>query len=128
MSHLIYATFSLLFHFKLDEGFDIQSHQIWILHQQTPMTKSKNSVRLCNLCRHQANLQKQKGQNCKVHPFGNDDFSFVFEIVVGKSQLSLHFAFCIFSFLTECFLYRMPIMINYLTTALESDDTCVNRR
>ena len=49
MSHLIYATFSLLFHFKLDEGFDIQFHQIWILHQQTPMTKSKNSARLCNL-------------------------------------------------------------------------------
>ena len=102
MSHLIYATFSLLFHFKLDEGFDIQSHQIWILHQQTPMTKSKNSARPCNLCRHQANLQKQKGQNCKVHLFGNNDFSFVFEIVVGKSQVSLHFAFCTL-FLDEMF-------------------------
>ena len=69
------------------------------------------AARLCNLCRHQANLQKQKGQNCKVYPFGNNDFGFVFEIVVGKSQLSLHFAFCIFSFLTKCFLYRMPILI-----------------
>ena len=80
------------------------------------------------LCRHQAILQKQKGQNCKVHPFGNNDFSFVFEIVVGKSQLSLHFAFCIFSFLTKCFLYVCLSWFNYLTTALESDDACVNRR
>ena len=49
-------------------------------------------------------------QYCKVHPFGNIDFSFVFEIIVRKSQLDLQFSFCIFSFLTERFLYRMPIV------------------
>ena len=41
---------------------------------------------------------KKKGQNCKVHPIGNIDFSFVFEIIVRKSQLNLHFSFCISSF------------------------------
>ena len=50
-------------------------------------------------------------QNCKVHLLGNIDFSFVFEIIVRKSQLDLHFSFCIFSFLTERFLYGMPIVI-----------------
>ena len=41
---------------------------------------------------------KQKGQNYKVHLIENIDFGFVLENIVRKSELNLHFSFCIFSF------------------------------